>query len=66
MVAVVGVCQSNVTDVQFEPVKPEFEPEPHLCELLLAVRFKQVRIGSVWGLAPGFSCCTRAGTGACV
>jgi hypothetical protein len=43
----------NVTDVRFEPVEPGFEPEPHLFEPLLAVRFRRVQIGSVSGSAPG-------------
>jgi len=43
----------NVTDVRFEPVEPGFEPEPNLSEPLLAVRFRRVRMGSVWGSAPG-------------
>jgi len=51
---------ANVTDVRFEPVEPRFEPEPHLFEPLLAVRFRRVRMGSVSGSPPGISQCTRA------
>ena len=47
----------NVTEVRFEP-------EPHLCEPLFAVRFSQVQIGSVSGSPLGHLRRTRASVGA--
>ena len=37
--------QRSIPDVQFETVEPVFEPEPHLSQPLLPIRFGRVRIG---------------------